>query len=876
MQKCIACGASFDAHLQSCPSCGKPTSASLVATLPPSLEPEPGVAGRSPQEFLVAGSILSDRYQVIEFLGQGGMGQVVRAKDRALDQTVALKFLPPHLAADPRAMERVRIEVRMARLVSHPNICRVHDLGTTHGQTFLSMEYIDGEDLSSLLHRVGRLAGDRALEIARELCAGLAAAHAAGVIHRDLKPANIMVDRRGHVRITDFGLALTNEDPSNASEIAGTPAYMAPEQLAGAGATARSDLYSLGLVLYELFTGRRVFSGTTLPELIRQRKEIAIVPPSEFVREIDPAAEATILRCVASNPEQRPQSALDVLTALSGDDPLKAALAAGQTPSPSAVAAAPVHGALKPLHAWLCVAVIAVSMIYSLWNVHRFTILDRLRPPLPPVALEVKAREIMNALSQHVQCRDRGSNFIYNDDAMRVALRGNTSEATVAEQRTILFWHRCSAGPLQPLNDTHVLTLDDPPLGPQEALVVMDVKGQLLQYDSTFEPIGDPRASLAAFLNFAKLAPTNLPAITTDIYTGDVKLDDSVPAKVEAHFSGSRTTLRVVPYWVTPVKPAPMKFLALEDIPNVMIILMILASIPLAIRNIRAGRVDRPHAWRIGLIVFGTFFIGTIIEMHHTWTINGDLIAITAVAGKALYRGFTSVLLYLALEPLVRRAWPEALVSWTRLVSGDARDPMVARDVLLGLTVFWATIGLWVLALILSAHGQLLEIKRTLEPLLGLQYCFAATSMAIATSIRFSLVFLLLLLLVRQLSRYRWLAPAALFAAVLLFAVTSFAQGGQLPPTVFFAGMVNALFTVVLLTRFGLLAFAAMFFFGIVGLLFPDVSRVSEWSGYIVWWQIFLSGLTAAYGLYYSTNRLTATRTDKITVTRNAKTDAPR
>ena len=193
------------------------------------------------------GTILADRYRIIGLLGRGGMGEVYRADDLKLGQPVALKFLPPKLAEDPVRRERFFAEVRITRQLSHPNICRVYDIAEIEGRHFLSMEFIDGEDLASLLKRIGHLTNEKALDIARQLAAGLAAAHERGVLHRDLKPANIMLDGHGRVRITDFGLAIAVEDESQAAEIAGTPAYMAPEQLAGKGATVRSDMYSPGL-----------------------------------------------------------------------------------------------------------------------------------------------------------------------------------------------------------------------------------------------------------------------------------------------------------------------------------------------------------------------------------------------------------------------------------------------------------------------------------------------------------------------------------------------------------------------------------------------------------------------------------------------------
>ena len=163
------------------------------------------------------GDLVAERYRIVGLLGRGGMGEVYRADDLRLGQPVALKFLPATLARDPMQLARFHAEVRLARQVSHPNVCRVYDIGEADGRHFLSMEYVDGEDLASLLRRIGRLPQDKAVEIARQLCAGLAAAHERGVLHRDLKPANVMLDGRGQVRITDFGLAALADDDGRAS-----------------------------------------------------------------------------------------------------------------------------------------------------------------------------------------------------------------------------------------------------------------------------------------------------------------------------------------------------------------------------------------------------------------------------------------------------------------------------------------------------------------------------------------------------------------------------------------------------------------------------------------------------------------------------------
>jgi hypothetical protein len=293
--------------------------------------PDPDVTGayRSPPaaDRFAPGTLLAGRYRLVAALGRGGMGEVYRADDLTLGQPVALKFLPPHLADDPDRLASFRKEVAVARRVTHPNVCRVYDLAEVDRQPFLTMEYVDGEDLASLLRRIGRVPADKATDIARELCHGLAAVHEQGLVYRDLKPANVMLDGRGRVRLTDFGLAAAAEDLSGADDLrSGTPAYMAPEQLAGSDVTARSDLFALGLVLYELFTGRRAFAGID--------RDTPPSTPSSHVGGLDPAVERVILRCVERDPGDRPASALAVAAALPGVGKRDAATAAGDTPAP--------------------------------------------------------------------------------------------------------------------------------------------------------------------------------------------------------------------------------------------------------------------------------------------------------------------------------------------------------------------------------------------------------------------------------------------------------------------------------------------------------------------------------------------------------------
>src|SRR5262249_5165936 len=251
------------------------------------------------------GTVIAGRYRVAGLLGRGGMGEGYRATDLTLGQAVALKFLPETRAADERALARFYNEVRVARQVTHPNVCRVYDVGQAEGMHYISMEFVDGEDLGSLLRRIGRLPADKGVETARKLCAGLAAAHEKGVLHRDLKPANVMIDGRGQVIILDFGLAGLAEQLQGDVR-SGTPAYMSPEQLAGTEVTVRSDIYALGLVLYEIFTGRRAFEAASVIELMQMQEGASPVSITTLARELDPAVERLILRCLQHDPRKDP------------------------------------------------------------------------------------------------------------------------------------------------------------------------------------------------------------------------------------------------------------------------------------------------------------------------------------------------------------------------------------------------------------------------------------------------------------------------------------------------------------------------------------------------------------------------------------------
>jgi serine/threonine protein kinase len=304
------------------------------------------------------GTLLSQRYRIVDFLGRGGMGAVYRADDLLLGTTVALKFLPGTLH-NQSTLERFRNEVRIARQVSHPNVCRVYDIGEAGGLVFLSMEFVEGEDLASVLGRVGKLSPGQALDIARKLCSGLTAAHERGVIHRDLKPANVMLDRQGQVRIMDFGLAAIADVANPGEPSCGTPGYISPEQFAGQPATQSSDIYAFGILLFEIIAGCRPFHATNLAALIEEQQSD---PPNlaSLVDNVHPAVDRIVSRCLDPDPRKRPPSALAVSAALPGG---------GDTPARWMVKRFAFEGSPAPDHriALLLVGMGAVTIFATYW-----------------------------------------------------------------------------------------------------------------------------------------------------------------------------------------------------------------------------------------------------------------------------------------------------------------------------------------------------------------------------------------------------------------------------------------------------------------------------------------------------------------------------
>ena len=790
------------------------TRTSGSAALP---SPTPRGSGR-----FVAGTVLAGRYRIVSLLGAGGMGEVYKAEDLRLDHAVALKFLPETLALSPAALARFHSEVRIARQVSHPNVCRVYDIGDVDGLQFLTMEFIDGEDLASLLRRIGRLPADKAVEVARQLCAGLAASHDAGVLHRDLKPHNVMIDGRGRARITDFGVAAIAREVREDNVVAGTPAYMAPEQLRGGDTTVRSDLYSLGLILYEIFTGKRAIQVSSLADaVLHHSSATAITSPSSVVRDVDPLVERVILRCLETDPAARPASAIQVAAALPGGDPLQAALAAGETPSPEMVAASGSTDAMRPAVA-IGIAAAAIAMcVFAGVAGSRETIQSRVMTGISRDVLAFRARETLSSLgypdrgADHAYGFNRDLTYLGWDRANRPS-EGRVERLSGKRPASFQFWYRESPEPLT----VHLgivkggaprypdLTLDNPPADRRGMRYLKtDASGRLIEFGAVpfeHEAVRTEPARMNWSLvfqltgldetTFRQVAPEWTPPAAANeraSWIGAYPEQPDVPIRIDAAaYEGRLVALRTTGAWSAIPSSRIVIFF------NLLAVSTVWTALALAVINTRAGRGDRRGAWRLAALTFGLSVAVWALEGHHV-AAAAELEQFRMVLALALYAGALNFVLYLAIEPLVRRRWPAVIVGWSRLMAGRWRDPLVGRELLIGCAA--GAIVALTTYITNRVNARAMDVDILLNSFASLRTIAGALLEALQSNIGIALLFTILLLVLRGLTRSTIAAGAILTG----LAAAAFPAGGL-------AGAVTNAFgyviRVITLTRSGLVA----------------------------------------------------------------------
>lgn len=805
---CPKCAGEVRDGWRVCPNCAAPLDGKTKTIFSEASSSSSIEEGRFP-----AGTVLAGRYRILGLLGRGGMGEVYRAYDLILNQAVALKFLTQAQLSEA-ALARFRNEVRIARQVSHPNVCRVYNIGSVDGMHFLSMEYLDGEDLASLLRRIGRLPQDKAIEFTRKICAGLSAAHERGVLHRDLKPGNIMIDGRGQVRITDFGLAAIAEEVALGDIRSGTPAYMSPEQKAGKEVTIRSDLYSLGLVIHEMFTGRR--------------REDSQATPSEMVKDLDPTVERVILRCLEEDPRRRPSSALSVAMALPGADPIAAALAAGETPSPEMVAASQEKEGLAPRTAIACFVATLVLLVAGTFLNAKTSLLSKVRLDIPPEVLAFRAQELLKQLGYPQAPVSTSYGFDFpNRGTLIDLLSGDRAQwepvLTSQQPASIRFWYRQhqdrfyvdsffpndgSSGPVSyesPANtEAGMIRLG---LDPKGRLIALEIRPTETP-GATTTP--DWNAVLAAAgldpAHFTLTTPLRIPPMAADTrvsWVGTYAEGRPEQVRVEAaswegrpvFFSVGASGTRESP----PSEGPPLLLFLLV----VTVVGTVMGAALMAWHNLRNGRGDRAGAATIAWVSLVSGLLSWAISANHVMALWEFHLVVAAICEAGFYAVIV-YLFYMALEPYARRHWPDSLISWKRLQSGRMRDGLVASHVLMGVAamVGWERFGSRVVGLLGSAPEvpwpqALLGLESGAFPLLTFTHSLA-NAVAITTELLVTVVLLRLLL------RRIWIADA-------LTAVIMGILFGPVWPGNYFAyvhAILRAAIILWLMRRFGLLAAA--------------------------------------------------------------------
>jgi len=694
----------------------------------------------------------------------------------------------------------------------------------------------------------------------------------------------VMIDGRGKVRITDFGLACLSDELRSSELHAGTPAYMAPEQLARKEVSARSDIYALGLVLYEIFTGRRAFQAASLTDLIRLHQRAHPAKPSNYTSDVDPAIERLIMSCLEKDPAARPDLR-QIAVGLSRGDPLAAALAAGETPSPEMLAAAPGEGTLRPslALAFLVVSLASLALMVLLSGralLHHEVPLDH-----SPDVLAFRAREIVHFLGYPGPAASV-CGFATDDAYLDYVAQHDSSPQRWDRLRNgrpaaVYFWYRQGPEPLV-AESLRKVSPSDPPLDvPQMVTVFLDTTGRLMEFRAVPSPGsggtgGAPewRALFAA----AKLDPASLkPTMPTDTpwsgsdaraaWEGVFPEDSQFQMRVEAAaFRGVPVYFRISGPWSaagakTGYTPSEGRagYRQGSQSPGffvfsfVIFTSAIVVGMFLARRNLRLGRGDREGAFRLALFVFLSQMLAWFFRADHVSTRAEIDLFYTAVAW-AMYYAIILWVLYLALEPQVRRRWPYRIMSWSRVLAGRLRDPMVGRDLLVGATAGSAATVVAASVYIVTRYLGLPPDKPPAAGIEGLGGIPQAIGLVLTMQkevISDPIYVLVTLLLLAALLRKEWLSFGVAWVLFSLGAGLLF--GVHALPNWLVVSLVVAGYLGVL-THYGLLAAMSFQFFNYVLLNLPLTSDFSAWYGSVT---VFMLLITVSFLLYAFRTSLT-------------------
>jgi serine/threonine-protein kinase len=647
---------------------------------------------------------------------------------------------------------------------------------------------------------------------------------------------------------------------------------MAPEQLAGKEVSVRSDVYGLGLVLYELFTGKPAFARGTAADVARRRAESAPASPSTLVEGLSPVVERVILRCLERDPGDRPSSVAAVAAALPGGDPLAAAVAAGETPSPEMVAAAGEAGTIPIRRALVYVGIIVAGIVGALiigepYAPHRQYPLEK-----APAVLEDRSRQLLGVFDYDEPAVDRAYGFEW-DYAFASYVESeleNSAEYLVRDQPSSLyFWYRQSPAKMAPLRGSIFgvygdrVSRSDPPLvEPGMAEILLSPRGKLMSFRRvpplvrTGDPPREPfdwslpfREAGLEFERFEAVEPSRAPPVPTDArraWKGSYPEAPDIELRVAAAtLDGRPVYFELLGPWAFDDDPATAPGEAdggvAEAVFVTIFLTVLIGCIWMARRNLRLGRGDRKGAIRLCIWLFFANMIFWVFGASHVGSVGIDGLMLLGAVSWALARSAFTAVLYIALEPYIRRNWPDRIISWSRLLAGRLRDPLVGRDTMFGLIVM--SLSILLLWALFRWGGEPIGPGPPLDPLTSPRHAigslFSGQNGAVGNS--FALVFLLIML--RTLLRKAWLA--SIVWTVALVALFWGGLGGDLIPALPMALIMGGGFS-YLIHRCGLLSLVVgVFCFGIV-IVTPMTLDFGVWyaTGTIVVLAL-LAGMTA-------------------------------